>query len=137
MIRDVLKSPEWTRYLFHWQRSNHVVWALVLVFGALFGGPFLTVIVAQLLQIQDLTWLRFVSHGVVMTAIFSVFVPIRWALVLGGALVASDVGEEFYRRLVADNWLAYPVSIVGGVFVALVVVAGFIWVDTARRRSIA
>ncbi|MFN7982214.1 MAG: hypothetical protein U0Q11_10175 [Vicinamibacterales bacterium] len=128
-------GSEWNRYLFRWERSNHVVWALVLFFGMLFGGAFLTLFVGRALHLegQGLEWLRAAFMALFLTAWFSFVRPFRQGIVAGLAFFAAKLADLGVRSAGTDDWLALIVSIVAAMLTVVVAVRVLNLLDTRRR----
>lgn len=132
-------SPEWNRYLFRWERSNHVVWALVLFFGMLFGGTLLTLVIGSALHLQgqSLEWLRAAFMSLFIATWFSFVRPYRQGIVAGVAFFAAKIADTVVRDSVADAWLAFVVSLVAAVLAVVVAVRVINLLDTRRRTHVA
>ncbi len=129
-------GPEWNRHLFQWERSNHVVWALVLFFGMLFGGTFLTLLIGSALHLQDVgrDWLRAVFMSAFLFAWFSFMKPVRLAIVVGFAFFAAQTADLLFRQAVMDAWPANFVSLAVALVSSGAVVRSFNLLDRRRAR---
>lgn len=128
-LRRALSTPLWNRYLFELHRPNHVVWAVVLVFGILICGLPLTFLVARRLAIHDLTWLRVIWTGGFTTVLFIVALPIRRALSLGIALFAGQCAHEWFRRAMSDDWRALAIYVLATMLMSMLMTAMYVWHD--------
>jgi hypothetical protein len=133
---QMLSTPAWKRYLFEWHRPSHVVWALVLVFGVLFGGPLLVFSISAAFGAHDSGLFRDVWMYVWLTTVFSVFMPVRSAVLTGLAMSMGRLAREWCVRMVGDDWRAYAVDIVVAGLTVVLVIAVYRWRDANAATSL-
>lgn len=133
--RRELASPAWNQYLFNWEQSSSVVWALVIVFGTALVGPLVIFALARVFHVQDLFWFRTVFGAGFMTAFSFVVFSTRRTILLGSAFFGGRMADEVFRRVVADDWRALAVAIVVAVFGSIMLVQVFRSIDASRCRA--
>jgi len=124
-LRRELSTPPWNRQLFEWHRPSHVVWALVLVFGTLLGGPPVVFALDSHFHLHDPSWFRLIWMSAWMTLFFSVVAPLRRALAVGIAMFVGQCAREWARRAVGDDWRAFVISAIATLVMMMLVVAFF------------